>query len=173
MSLPLLARLNQKVAIEKALQQGANVNEKDLWGHTSLFYSCRYNHMEIVQLLLQQHEIFVNCSGNDNNYSPFFASNGQTESILILLADGRVDVNWRNKLGETILAGACLRGYTKTVKLLLSSGRSVVVSERLLDIARMGNKHFIVSILKDYQDNPIQTQRLLRKQLNLKGNIKT
>ena len=77
---------------------------------------------------------------------------------------------------------ACYNGYTKTVQLLLSFGRNIDIHKKstqdlynikgstALDMAKQKkNSTDIVKLLEQYQNNPKETQKLWRNELNLKG----
>ena len=40
--------------IKLLLEKGANINIKDKNGYTPLMWSCKYNHTEIIELLLDK-----------------------------------------------------------------------------------------------------------------------
>ena len=59
-NLPDLADQNQKEEIVRALQQGADANEKDLSGFTAFYYACAYNITDIIEILLENKSVNVN-----------------------------------------------------------------------------------------------------------------
>ena len=167
------------------MQQGANINEQDSDGDTALSCACWKNHTELVQILLQNKKINVNLQDKYGS-SPFYTAcaNDHYECVLMMLQDARVDINVANTWGISPLMTACYFGYTKTVKLLISFGRNIDIYEKstkdnyfsgiksgstALDLAKQRNKTDIVQLLQQYQNNPKETQKLWRNQLNLKG----
>ena len=122
---------------------------------------------------------------NDDGDSPFYAAcrNNSYECSLIMLKDPRVDINLANTRGISPLMWACYFGNTKIVQLLISFGRNIDILKKstkdwsgiksgstALDVAKQKNKTDIVQLLEQYQNNPKETQKTLRNELNLKGN---
>ena len=77
---------------------------------------------------------------------------------------------------------ACYHGNTEIVQLLLSYGRNIDIHKKstkdsagiksgstALDVAKQENNTDIVQLLQQYQNNPKETQKLWRNELNLKG----
>ena len=100
-----------------------------------------------------------------------------------MIQDPRVDINLVDKCGISPLMWACYGGYTKIVQLLISFDRNIDILKKstedysgiksgstALDIAKQRNKTAVVQLLEQYQNNPKETQKTLRNQLNLKGN---
>ena len=129
--LPYLAEQNKKEEIVRLLQNGADINEQDIFGETALYWACWQNHPEILQILLKNDNINVNLQ---NNYgkSPFLSacSNYNYECALLMIQDPRVDINLANNDGWSPLMWACYAGGTKTVQLLLSYGRHIDIYKK-------------------------------------------
>ena len=184
--LPALSRQNKKDEIVRRLQNGADINERNEYGQTALYWACFCNFTEIVEILLQNNEINVNLKSNGEN-SPFSwaCANYQYASALLMLRDTRVDVDLDDKKGWSPFMYACYYGNTKIVQLLLSYGRNIDVYKKTtkdgydyygikfgstpLDVAKQRNRADIVQLLQQYQNNPKETQKTLRNQLNLNG----
>ena len=81
---------------------------------------------------------------------------------------------------------ACYHGKTEIVQLLISFGRYVDIYKKstqdysgfygviksgstALDVAKQRNYTDIVQLLEQYQNDPKETQKTTRKELNLKG----
>ena len=169
--LPALAEQN-KDKIARLLQNGADINEQDSHGYTALLVACRYYHTEITEILLKYNKINVNLQNNDG-WSPFYGAcySDSYECSLMMLQDARVDINMADNIGWSPLIDACYRGHTKIVQLLLSFGRYIDIKSvsTAIDLAKQMNKTNIVQLLQQYQNNPKETQKLWRNQLNLKG----
>ena len=185
LSLTSLAILNKKEEIVRLLQNGANVNEQDGFGDTALYFACQYTHIELVEILLQNKNINVNMQSGIG-YSPFYVAcwSNSYETALLMLQDPRVDINLVNDLGWSPLMYACYGGRTKFVQLLISFGRYIDVHKKstkddhylgiksgstALDMAKQKNSADIVQLLQQYQNNPKETQKTTRNELNLKG----
>ena len=183
-SLPRLAKQNNKEEIVLRLQNGVDVNEKGEYGGTALYHACWKNRTEIVEILLKHKKINVNLQSN-NGRSPFWIAcgAGNNECALIMLQDPRVDVNMADGDGWSPLMIACYFGNTKTVQLLISYGRNIDIHKKstknnwlgikscstALDAAKQQNRTDIVKLLQQYQNNPKETQKTTRIELNLKG----
>ena len=180
--MPRLAEYNEKEEIVQLLQNGANVNEQDKYGYTALWNACANNHTEIAEILLKNKKINTNLQ-DDGGSSPFyFACYDSYECVLIMLKDARVNVNLANNQGISPLMVTCYHEHTKTVQLLISFGRNIDILKKstkdagdiksgstALDVAKRRNKTDIVQLLEQYQNNPKETQKTLRNELNLKG----
>ena len=181
--LPQLAWENKKEEIVLCLQNGADVNEQNSIGYTALSYACAYNRTEIAGILLKHNKINTNLQSN-GGWSPFSSAclNNRYECALIMLQDPRVDVNLAENYGYSPLMGACYNGNTKIVQLLLSFGRYIDVLKKstkdnygiksgstAIDLAKQRNYTNVVKLLEQYQNNPKETQKTLRNELNLKG----
>ena len=199
-TLPRLAYDNNKEEIVRLLQQGADINEQDSNGYTALLLACQYNHTEIVEILLKHNKINVNLKDtgvflmniSGGGDSPFLSAcaNNRYECVRLMIQDPRVDINMADDFGVSPLMWACYFGKTKTVQLLISYGRSIDIYKKstkdwncifgdgliksgstVLDVAKQRNKTDIVQFLEQYQNNPKETQKTTRNQLNLKGKI--
>ena len=183
--LPALAAYkNNKEEIVRLLQNGADVNEQNSIGYTALYNACQKNNTDIIEILLQNNKINVNLQ-NNGGWGPFYTAcaNDSYECSLLMLQDARVGINLANNYGISPLMIACYGEYTKIVQLLISFGRYIDIYEKTtkdnwlgiksgstaLDAAKQKNSTDIVKLLQQYQNNPKETQKLWRNQLNLKG----
>ena len=188
-------RQHEKVihSIEKC---GADVNERDSSGCTSLFIACKnYKlHSKLIHFLLSQENINVNLQ-NEYGLSPLHATITRIQSdvdladaidcVLLLLQDGRVDPNLITNDGSTPLMQACNpRSNVVLIKLMLASGRWIDVEKRTmcfylsylvksemtaLDLAMFMRRGDAVSFLQQYKSNPMEMQKIWRKEMKLKG----
>ena len=175
----------KKEDIVLLLQQGADINEQDISGYTALWRVCRDNRTDIIEILLQNNKINVNLQ-NTSGESPFYRAceaRGNYECTLIMLQDARVDVNMADTRGISPLMTACYGGKTEIVQLLISSGRYIDILKKstkdfsegiksgstALDVAKQRNSTDIVRLLEQYQNNPKETQKTTRNELNLQG----
>ena len=108
--------------VKELLSRGADATAEDSKGYSALFSAARQNHGDIVSLLLAEadplHSILT------TGWSPLHvaAGRGSTESLEILLADGRLPVNGRTDDGETPLYWAANKGSIGAVEALLRHG---------------------------------------------------
>ena len=182
-NLQLLTEQNKKTEIELSLKKGADVNQQNSNGQTTLYIACFLNRVEIVRILLQTNNIHANLQ-NIYEYTPFLIACvcNKYQSVLVMIQDARVNVHWTNKNGWSPLICACYRKNVEIVKLLLSFGRGVSLYKKTtrdflgykagltaLDIAKKKNKTDVVQVLEEYIHNPIEMQKTLRKQLKVKG----
>jgi ankyrin repeat protein len=117
-----IAALAGDLAKVKALiEEGANVNAKNMWGETALHYAAEKGHKEVVELLIAK--------GADINAGRIEAlqyamDNGHTEVAIILINKG-ASVNPKTKSGWTPLHNAAYGGYKQVVEILLAKGAYV------------------------------------------------
>ena len=184
--LPALAKQNNKEEIVRLLQKGADINEQNSNGYTALNYACHENYTEILQILLKNNNINVNFQDTDGD-SPFSNAclNDNYEIVSLMIQDPRVDINMADDIGWSPLMVACYYGSTKIVQLLLSFGRNIDIYKKsikdyddgisiksgstALDLAKKCNETDVVQLLQQYQNNPKETQKTTRNELNLKG----
>jgi len=101
------------------------VNEVRTNGWTALASAACRGHAEVVRVLLQAPEVNVRRVDEDG-YGPLFlaAGHGHAAVVALLLAEGeRLDVNVRNRYGETPLFEASSQGHRDVVNLLLADPR--------------------------------------------------
>ena len=186
--LPLLSYENKKSELISALQKGADVNEQNEGGYTALFCACSFEYTNIISLLLQHKYINVNLHNGSDGPLHTACANGKLESVRLLLRDPRVNINLLRRDGWTPLMVAVHEGYYNVVRLLLAFGRKLDLDKRtvkefygnyenlvikkdsnVLDIAQVTGPEAMISLLKEYLDNPLQTQFKIRAELNLQG----
>ena len=93
-------------------------------GNTPLHRAAERGDATVLQLLLADHRVDVNCSNSDG-LTPLHvaACQGHTEVLQLLLADRRLEVNSSDRRGCTPLYGAAHLGHSKVVRLLLADRR--------------------------------------------------
>ena len=148
-SLHLAARLGDIARVKSSIEDGADVNTKDIGGDTPLHIAAAKGHEEVVKLLiekgatianlhiasymgnLEKAEAFINDGADINStdghgYAPlhYAAQNGQKEAAELLIAKG-ADVNVKNWGGETPLYIAAAKGQMEVAELLIAKGADV------------------------------------------------
>merc|ERR1719295_1404217 len=91
-----------------ALESGADLNSRSLEGKTPLMYALWNNQNSVVELLMQNDNVDVNCEDNDGATALHHAIDvDNDEGARMLLADTRLqDINHKNKRGLTPLIRA-------------------------------------------------------------------
>lgn len=111
---------NNVEGVEKALENGVDVNTRDQNGRNLLLLATMNNQIEMSRMLVKK-GADVNMQG-DNLDSPFLlaGANGQTELVKLFLDHGaRFDVF--NRYYGSALIPACERGHVETVRLLVNT----------------------------------------------------
>jgi len=105
-------------------QEEIAVNLKNSKGISALHLACKKGHIKIVHLLLKRDDIEVNVvDGLGNTPLMFAAKNGHLH-VVEQLIEQDVNVEAKNREGETAYALAIKEGYTKTGKLLKFAAES-------------------------------------------------
>lgn len=103
-----------------ALSKNANVNIQNKYGQTSLMRACSCGDYEIVNLLLSQPNINVNCRDENKNCAFSYIIHNFNYVVEELLLHPDIDVNSQDKSGYTILIEASKGGHIETIEKLLS-----------------------------------------------------
>ena len=108
-----------------AIESGADLNVRSPDGKTPLMYALWNNQNSVVELLMQNDNVDVNCEDNEGATALHHAvdvDNG--EGARMLLADIRLqDINHKNKRGLTPLMRAVARQKVNCATVLLSDSR--------------------------------------------------
>ncbi|KAL8402589.1 hypothetical protein RB596_009093 [Gaeumannomyces avenae] len=107
-----------------------DVDSKDKWGQTPLWWAARNGREAIVKLLLATGKVDVE-SKSWGGQTPLWwaARNGHEAVVKLLLATGKVDVDSKDQSGRTPLSWAAANGHETVVKLLLATGKVNVDSK--------------------------------------------
>lgn len=97
----IAASLGDLTNLQHLLAYRADVNAANKDGNTALIYAARYNHPEVIKMLLQPQTM-------------------QTP----------LDVNAKNKAGETALYWGASKGYVEVVKRLLAAGADPTIAAK-------------------------------------------
>ena len=102
------------------LEDGMDVNQKGKWvGFTALYWASAHEHIDVVNLLLQQKNLKINQQNSSGYTALHFASwNGRTEIVKILLNHSDIDMNIKSNAGKTPLKLAVDEGHSEIMDLL-------------------------------------------------------
>ena len=92
-----------------------------------------------AQLAADDRRLQVNCVEDEKRLTALYwaAQLGHAKVVRVLLADQRVDVNFKSRNGQTALHTAAERGQDEVVQLLLSSDRVDVNAKDVLGVTPM------------------------------------
>ena len=111
--------------IQKLLRQGANVNVRDMHGGPPLVLVCIQNNpMRLVKLLIDN-GANINMSSKNDGTTPLIATikwEKKNHATAWILIQSGVNVNARDKKGNTALIYACENNNKYVTKLLLEAG---------------------------------------------------
>ena len=124
-SIQVAASVGNIEAVKQHLAAGADVNAKDDWGMTPLFYAAAEGHKEIVELLIAA-DADVNVADMSSMTPLHFAVVfGHKEIVELLIANG-ADVNAKGgDVGLTPLHFAPFNGHKEIAELLIANGADV------------------------------------------------
>jgi ankyrin repeat domain-containing protein 50 len=104
------------------------------WDHESpLMLASEYGHTDVVKVLLDRSDIKINDLSGDYSALHLAVRYEQTETVKILLADPRIDVELRNQDGWPALVMAARYGYIPIAEALLDKGANIEQSDSELD----------------------------------------
>jgi len=110
--------------VKRLTQEGSDVDRKDEWGGTALYWAMRGKQKEVAEFLIA-HGANVNVKG-EKDLTPLHLAitNNQKELIETLIARG-ADVNAKGEKGQTPLHLAIANKEKDVVELLLTKGADV------------------------------------------------
>jgi ankyrin repeat protein len=151
--------------VEEFLNNGVNIDIKDVNGYTPLHNAIIKGNIEIVKLLLDK-GAHINARDNHFNETPLFiaAKTGKQKIVELLLEKG-ADVTISDKNNYTPLYIAAKNGYTEIVQLLLDNKNIEIDSET---IALM-NANLIKKLIIDLIDVKIKQleEKNIQEQINI------
>ena len=148
----------EKKVIDKALDNGANVNYKDDQDDWTVLHTASFHgHKDIMEMLLEK-GADVNLVNDKGNTALIIAINeGHLSIVTLLLKNDGVNVNAQNKNGETALIKASLKGHIMILSKLLEKKADVNVQNKIgetaLIMASTGGKIEHIEILKMLLDD--------------------
>ena len=110
--------------IKAHLAEGDDINFQDKDGDTALINSALFGNVENVKYLLDHGaKLEIRDNNGDNAFlSLFIFNNANDKEIFDLFMAKGVDVNQKNKDGETALSYALSNGFDKHTRMLLEKG---------------------------------------------------
>ncbi len=121
-SLLSAASFGHEQIVQLLVEQGAQVDSKDIQGRTPLFLAATNGHEAVVRLLLEQG---TNTELKDPSYKTTLslalinAAQHGFESVVRLLLEHGADVDKKDSTNRTPLTTAAMNGHGATVRLLL------------------------------------------------------
>ncbi len=117
------AEEGQEVAVQRLLENGAELETQDRNGRTTLLHATKNGHEAVVKLLVSQDNVAVN-SQDQHGKTPLSlaAEYGYEAVVKLLLSRDDVAINSQDNCGRTPLSYAAEKGHEAVVKLLLSRG---------------------------------------------------
>jgi ankyrin repeat protein len=112
------------------LDAGANTQWTNKDGWTPATTACKYNKLEVVEMLISHDRALVN-KGGDTGAPPLMAASafGHTEICRYLVESG-CNVDASDRIGMTALMMAVAMGHLEVVRLLLAAGVNVEANDK-------------------------------------------
>lgn len=114
---------------QRALDEGASINEQDEIGWAPLHHAVAHGHPEMVAFLLD-HGAGINDRDGNEGYTPLMQASlsGHVDVVKVLLKRG-ADVHRRDKQGRSALMAAHQIGASEIIELLEDAGASLTRDE--------------------------------------------
>ncbi|MBV2188094.1 ankyrin repeat domain-containing protein [Providencia rettgeri] len=123
-SLVSLAEQGNLQAVKSLVEQGANIEQRDLRQRTALMAATHENRVDVARYLIER-GADVNAKDNMQD-SPYLYSGARgLQDILLLTLKNGADLKSTNRYGGTALIPAAERGHVTTVKTLIDAGVDV------------------------------------------------
>jgi len=115
--------------VQKLLENGVNVNNRDQEGRTALMYAAFNGHDKIIETLLK-YETDLNLRDNNGRTALMFAASGSSPNSVKLLLENGAKPNIQDKVEHfTALMFAAAEGQLENVKLLLQYGAQTNIKD--------------------------------------------
>jgi len=119
--------------VELLLENGIDVNAEQNSGDTVLFYDIRNNHKDIVELLIENgadkfKKYYDGASYREDTLLHLAVRGGNIEGAKLLIVNG-IEVDIKNKIGETPLNLAVQCSRKKIVELLIENGADINIKD--------------------------------------------
>ena len=142
--------------INQAIQNGADVNTKDIESRTPLMFALRYEAPKKVIELLIAKGAYVNAK-DKIGWTPlmYACSYDAPKEVIELLINNKADVNKKSNYGKTPLMYACKYNASKElIELLIAKGAKVKAKDKVGQTPLMLAKEFnapkeVIELLKE------------------------
>lgn len=129
-SLVEVAEQGDIAAVKQALDQGANIEQRDKRQRTPLMAATNANQIEVARLLIDSGaDVNARDSIEDSPY--LYAGARGLQEILVMTLSHGADLKSLNRYGGTALIPAAERGHVETVQTLIDAGIEVDYVNRL------------------------------------------
>ncbi|PVD20351.1 hypothetical protein C0Q70_18505 [Pomacea canaliculata] len=127
----MAAALGHLDGVKRLLEAGARVDDQSNDGTTALMNAIQCRHPHVLDLLLQ-HGASVSTADNDGNNSLMLAMKQGDMSVVSSLWTHAhdLDINHTNKLGQTALHLAAIKGDKSTAECLLDAGANMLIEDK-------------------------------------------
>lgn len=148
------AALEGKISIvEKAIDNGTNVNATGPNGNTALMLAAFNGNTDVVDLLIQN-DAEVNIKDENKRTALIYAASGNNPETVQRLIDADADIDHADGVEKfTALMFAAAEGQTEVVKKLLDAGADKTLTDKdgdtALDFARNNNHKETVQLLSE------------------------
>jgi ankyrin repeat protein len=116
----------QKNCAEMLIKKGININAVNKDGNAAVHLACDMT--DIIKMLIDNGAIINKFNGNGHNVLHIACLYGCFESVKLLLENKYLDVNIKNRFGNTPVITAGLLGYKNIVELLIKEGADLHVT---------------------------------------------
>ena len=118
-----------KAAVERALSQGANINEIGGNGYTALYAAAEKGHLDVVTLLIGKGanpNVHMGQQSCCPGWTPLMIATAENHPTAVqALLEAGSDVNAQNRLGRTALMYAANYGLIQIIQSLVKAGADV------------------------------------------------
>jgi ankyrin repeat protein len=103
------------------LDRGADINQTNRYGTSSLYIACQKGHTEVASMLLDR-GAGVNKASTSGKSSLFFASRSGHKELALMLLDRGADIKQATNDGWSSLRTACFNRHTDIAAMLIERG---------------------------------------------------
>jgi ankyrin repeat protein len=151
----LLKMADRHLAVQKVLENGADLNDKNNKFDQELILASHRNDLEAVRTLLSQ-GADENAKDSSGEIALIVAASKNYLEVVQLMLNNHVDFDVMNyKIGNTAMMEATIKGHFKIVKLLLESGADANVRDSfnrtaVIQAASYGHFDIVKLLLENY-----------------------